>query len=157
MAVAAEEVAASDEAATEQSEQEEEKQKEESEDENGEGIKPAAYSSSSSSGGGSNISVPISVVTMTGLGLVVANGITSGTFVSLWDAVWNGNIGTTAKSDLMRLGAETLFVLIMSFLAEINDDVDNLIFALFIGLWLVWGVHNAQQLQKFTSAITSKG
>ncbi|SRR5712691_12167000 len=156
MAMAAEDIEAGEaEEGQEEEKKEEENQEEESNDDGDEHEESAPVGSSDDSS--VKVSIPISVVTITGLGLVVANGISAGTFTSLWDAVWNGNIGSTAKTDLAKLGAESLFVLIMSFLAEINNDVNNLVFALFVGLWIVWGVHNAPSLQKFADTVTSKG
>jgi len=95
------------------------------------------------------------IVFILALALVIVNSITSGQAQSFWTLIWEGKKGAQElTSNTGLLLGEIIFVFIVGFMAETNDDVSNVLTALIIGLWLVWAMSNGQTLGKWTSYLT---
>lgn len=101
-----------------------------------------------SSGSAPSWAIPDSIVFLTGLGLIIVSAGTSGQLSQLGNEIWNGKSNLT-RSDFIVLGGEFLFVALASFLAKVNGDIGNLVFTLFVALWLVWAINNQSLLVKW--------
>src|SRR6266700_6490731 len=72
--------------------------------------------------------IPTGMVFITGMALVVTNNAVNGVIPAIWNLMYQGTTTTVGVNGLKTLGGELLFVVIMSFIASINDDVNNVVF-----------------------------
>lgn len=100
--------------------------------------------------------MPPAITGTLGVILVLLNSYSSGRFTGIFQVVWNGQTKLEAKSDILRLGGELLFILALTVVAEINNDASNLVAALFIGLILLWSLNNLSTVQKFIPDINKQ-
>ena len=91
------------------------------------------------------VGMPTGMVFTLGIGLITVNGIASGKLTAAWNSIWNGDI-TVTKTELIELSGEILFVFICAFIAQTSPSASNLLFALFVGLWLVWSMKHTATL-----------
>jgi hypothetical protein len=92
-------------------------------------------------------------VTVLGLGLVIANSLTSKTFSNIASILQGGGSTSDAHKALLLLVGQVVFVMVLAFLAEWNPDVGSVIVALLLGLWLVWAIGNASKIQSVSKAL----
>lgn len=101
----------------------------------------------------STFKMPVSVTFVTGISLVIVNNIANGKVPKLYGLIWQGKEVDKTKFDFRTLLGEIIFVLVVSFFAEISGAVSDIAFALFIALWMVWAINNTSTINKWTSNI----
>lgn len=97
--------------------------------------------------------VPVTVVFITGLSLIIVNNTVNGRLKLLWDLIWDSQPVSDPVGTFAPVGGELLFVIIMSFIAEINDQVSGVVFALFVGVWMVWSINNASTISGWAKSL----
>jgi len=90
------------------------------------------------------------------MSLVAVNNWKNGKLKQVWAMIWSGTAINDPKNTLGTLGGEVAFVIVMSFIAEINSSTSGVVFALFIGLWMVWSINNADTLVAWTNNIRTQ-
>ena len=100
--------------------------------------------------------IPATVTFVTGMSLVAVNNWKNGKLKQVWAMIWSGTAINDPKNTLGTLGGEVAFVIVMSFIAEINSSTSGVVFALFIGLWMVWSINNADTLVAWTNNIRTQ-
>jgi hypothetical protein len=98
--------------------------------------------------------VPSPVVFVTGMSLVIINNSNNGVLTELWNLILHGQEIKDIKTDTRQFIGEVIFVVVVSFLAEISGAVAGFSFVFFIALWVVWSVHNSDVLAKWYSNAT---
>src|SRR5258708_34841999 len=91
-----------------------------------------------------------------GIGLVIANGITSGTLKSFWNLISNKAEDTKTHSHLLIFGGEFLFIFILAAIAHTSSNAANMSALLILALWTVWGVTNPPQIGGLIDALTTE-
>lgn len=97
-----------------------------------------------------------SLVFMLGMGLVIAQGVTSGEFQTMWGLVYNTAAPKdpkSAKAEVFSFGFQILFVVILSMVAQISTKIGGLLVTLLIALWIVWGLNNSSTINSFGSKL----
>lgn len=97
--------------------------------------------------------IPVTVVFVTGLSLVIVNNLANGKLKLLWEMVWDGVPIGNPLGNLTPIAGELIFVIVMSFIAEINEEISGVVFALFVGLWMVWSINNANSISNWAKAL----
>lgn len=100
-----------------------------------------------------SIGVSPDIIFFAGIALIIVSNSQNGVLRDIYEMVSHGT-QNDIKADLAVLGSELLFIFILSMIARTSSDASNMIAALIFGLWLVWGVVNAQRIQNFSSFIT---
>lgn len=114
---------------------------------------PTEYDYDSESEPSTSFKIPVTVTFVTGASLVVVNNIKNGKLTQVWDMIYNGKPIENPKVVLGTIGGELSFVMVLSFFAEINGSTSGVVFALFIGLWMVWAINNADTLVSWTNNV----
>ena len=117
---------------------------------------PVSQSTYTPAGDMHTFKVPVSVVFVTGITLVGTNNYFNGNLTQLWDLIYNDKVIEHINTSLDGLVGEVMFVVIVSFLAEINPAIADIAFALFAALWLVWAMNNTSNLNTATENIRKK-
>lgn len=94
------------------------------------------------------------IIFFAGIALIVVANSQNGVLRDIYEMVSHGT-KNDIKADLAVLGSELAFVFVLSLIARTSSDASNMIAALIFGLWLVWGVVNAQRIQDFSNSITT--
>jgi hypothetical protein len=94
-------------------------------------------------------------VALAGVGLVVASGVTSGQFSSLFRSLGENSVADSWKT-LAQLLVEFGFVALLAFMAD-SKDFHALVIAVIAALWILWGITYAKDLtsaaRRFTGGI----
>lgn len=93
------------------------------------------------------------IIFFAGIALIIVANSQNGVLRDIYEMVSHGT-KNDVKTDFAVLGSELAFVFILSLIARTSSDASNMIAALIFGLWLVWGVVNAQRIQDFSNFIT---
>lgn len=99
-------------------------------------------------------------VFLLGMFLVVANGLTTGQFKGFWDVAYSKNFSTSSvlgqqRHGLMLVG-EVIFVLIAAEWSSSSDDARSMFLALFLVLFVIWGMNNLPALTGILNTLQGK-
>lgn len=100
-----------------------------------------------------SVGVSPDLVFIAGIGLIIAANSKNGVIRDVYRLIAGGNLGVDVLADFKVLGAELLFIFILSFIAKTSPNAANVIFALIVGLWMVWAIVNADTLSKFSKTL----
>lgn len=93
-------------------------------------------------------------VLMPGLGLILANGISTGALHDVWTSVSDTKANIDIKQEhqnMILIGGEFVFVFVLAWFAEQSDEAGSLILALIMVLWLVWITFNIGTVQRWVA------
>lgn len=93
-------------------------------------------------------------VIVLGLALILVSGLTNGSLKRVVSGTWTGNVPGEFKTDIITIGGELIFVVILGVLAQSDRDVRNVIVVFLIGLWAVWLMMNQDKIIKWSSVLT---
>lgn len=98
------------------------------------------------------------LIVFLGIPLVLVNGYKNGQLTSIWEFLTNATTTGTPtqkeKNDLLLLGGEILFLIILATFANSSKEFSNFAVVVLIALWIVWFMKNPVQLASITNALS---